>query len=126
VRVLEKPDDKIFQIRAVFLGPETYTLPWQARYLAYVVWGAMFSTSLLVEYLVTRRFGFPTYTLGMTLLITTVVMSYVDNDLPLRAVVALTIRELRAPGKPKSYPEATYTTRKIRFRDEVDPHEQAA
>jgi hypothetical protein len=43
------PDDEVYRVNTVWLGPSGLTFPWTARYLAYATWLAVFLLVLLVE-----------------------------------------------------------------------------
>ena len=48
-RMLVRPDDEVYRVDAVWLGPQGLTLPWTARYSAYGIWVVLFVGVLLVE-----------------------------------------------------------------------------
>ena len=46
--MLVRPDDEVYRVDAVWLGPQGLTLPWTARYSAYGIWVVLFVGVLLV------------------------------------------------------------------------------
>ena len=46
--MLLRPDDEVYRVDAVWLGPQGLTLPWSARYSAYGIWVTLFVGVLLV------------------------------------------------------------------------------
>ena len=40
--MLLRPDDEVYRVDAVWLGPRGLTLPWTARYSAYGIWLVLF------------------------------------------------------------------------------------
>lgn len=83
-----RPDDDIRRFAAVWLGPPGKTLPWRARYSAYVLGFAIFSLILLIGALTPIPVGSPpTWELAITMLATTLLMTAVDYDKPLTAAV---------------------------------------
>lgn len=82
-----EPDDSVFSINAVYLGPKGFALPWVARYLAYGVGLAIFSIILLVEALTPIPIGIPpVWEVCIAIALTYAVMHVVDHDRPLRSV----------------------------------------
>lgn len=122
---LERPDDRIFQIRAVFLGPETWTLLWQARYLAYAVWGVLITALVGIEYLTGTIHGFPIWTVCLSVIGTWGVMQFVDHDVPLSAVLSIALTEATTPRRRRRFEKATVSTASLRWRDEVEYARQA-
>lgn len=47
--MLVRPDDEVYRVDAVWLGPRGMTLPWSARYTAYGIWLVLPVGILLVE-----------------------------------------------------------------------------
>jgi hypothetical protein len=43
------PDDEVYRVNTVWLGPSGLTFPWTARYLAYATWLITFLVVLFVE-----------------------------------------------------------------------------
>lgn len=82
------PDDEVFRINAVFLGPKGYALPWAARYVAYGVGLGLFVLIILVEALLPfRDVGIPpVWEVCLAVLGTYGVMTVVDHDRPVKSV----------------------------------------
>lgn len=54
-----RPDDEVYRVNAVWLGPRGFTLPWAARYSAYGIWLVLFLGVLLVEGILPMRITVP-------------------------------------------------------------------
>ena len=54
--VLIRPDDEVYRVDAVWLGPQGFTLPWSARYSAYGIWLMLF-VSLVILVLCQKAFS---------------------------------------------------------------------
>jgi hypothetical protein len=92
------PDDEVYRVNTVWLGPRGLTFPWTARYLAYSVWLVTFLVVLLVEVLTPLHVGVPpVWEITVTTLFTYAVMGFVDHERPVRAVVQTFRAELGAP-----------------------------
>lgn len=92
------PDDEVYRVNTVWLGPRGLTLPWTARYQAYGVWLVTFLLVLLVEGLTPLRMGVPpVWEFCVATLVTYAVMTFVDYERPVRAVLQVFLAELRAP-----------------------------
>ena len=53
------PDDEVYRVNTVWLGPRGLTFPWTARYLAYATWLATFLVVLLFEAITPLSVGVP-------------------------------------------------------------------
>ena len=93
------PDDDVYRVNAVWLGPRGLTFPWTARYLAYATWLVTFLVILLVEAVVPPlHVGVPpVWEITITTLFTYAVMSFVDHERPVRAVWQTFLADLDAP-----------------------------
>jgi hypothetical protein len=92
------PDDEVYRVNTVWLGPRGLTLPWTARYQAYGVWLGMFVLVLAVEALTPITMGVPpVWEACATTLATYAVMSFVDYERPVVAVWQMFAADLRAP-----------------------------
>ena len=107
------PDDDVYRVNAVWLGPRGLTFPWTARYLAYATWLVTFLVVLLVEAVVTPlKVGVPpVWEITITTLFTYAVMGFVDHERPVRAVWQTFLADLAAPrsvpaGRPTRYRSA--------------------
>lgn len=81
-------DDEVRRFSAVWLGPPGYGFPFHARYTAYGVFAAVFAVILLVEALTPLAMRIPPiWEVCIALLVTMFVMSAVDHDKPVGAVL---------------------------------------
>ncbi len=93
-----QPDDDVYRINAVWLGPRGLTLPWVARYTAYAIWLAAFVTILLFEVVTPLPVGVPPmWEFAISVLATYAVMGFVDHERPLRAVLEVARAEVTGP-----------------------------
>jgi hypothetical protein len=100
--MLLRPDDEVYRVDAVWLGPRGLTLPWSARYTAYGIWVVLFVGILLVEAVLPMRVSVPpVWEMVFAILATYAVTGVVDHDRPLVSVLQLARSELRAPRAPK-------------------------
>jgi hypothetical protein len=100
--VLVRPDDDVYRVDAVWLGPQGFTLPWSARYSAYGIWVMLFVGVLLVEAALPMRVTLPpVWELVLTILATYALTGVIDHDRPLPSVWQTLRAELRAPRPPK-------------------------
>jgi hypothetical protein len=95
-----RPDDDVYRINAVWLGPRGLTLPWVARYSAYAVWLIVFLLILSVEAITPLGVGVPpVWEFAISVLTTYAIMGFVDHERPVRALFELSWTELTAPRK---------------------------
>lgn len=96
-----KPDDDVYRINAVWLGPRGLTLPWVARYTAYALWLVLFLLVLLVKALVPGlHVGVPPmWEFALSVLATYAVMGFVDHERPVRALIEMVATEVSGPRK---------------------------
>src|SRR5664280_2472529 len=81
------PDDEVYRVNTVWLGPRGLTFPWTARYLAYAVWLMIFLLILAVEAVTPLSIGVPpVWEICIATLLTYAVMGFVDHERPLRSV----------------------------------------
>lgn len=93
-----RPDDEVYRVDAVWLGPRGLTLPWSARYSAYGIWLVLFVSVLLVEALLPLRVSVPpVWELVLTILATYALTGVIDHDRPLVSVWHLLRAEASAP-----------------------------
>lgn len=91
-------DDEVYRFRAVWLGPADVDLPFHARYLAYGVGFSVFAAILLFEAITPLSVGVPPmWEFSITIFLTCVVMSAVDHDKPLAAVLHNAATVARTP-----------------------------
>ena len=93
-----RPDDEVYRVDAVWLGPQGLTLPWSARYSAYGIWVVLFIGVLLVEAVLPIPVSIPpVWELVLTILATYALTGVIDHDRPLVTVWQLLRNEFRAP-----------------------------
>jgi hypothetical protein len=93
-----RPDDEVYRVDAVWLGPSGMTLPWSARYTAYGIWLLLFVAVLLVEALLPMPVSVPpVWEVVLTVLATYAVTTFIDHDRPVRSVWQLVRVETTAP-----------------------------
>jgi hypothetical protein len=117
------PDDDVYRVNAVWLGPRGLTFPWTARYLAYATWLVTFLVILLFEAVVPAlHTGVPpVWEISITTLFTYAVMSFVDHERPVRAVWRTFLADLRAPrATGKSRPTRVLTKVRVHARPRHD------
>lgn len=93
-----RPDDEVYRVDAVWLGPRGFTLPWAARYSAYGIWLVLFVSVLLVEAALPMRVNLPpVWELVLSILATYALTGVIDHERPLRSVFELVRSELSRP-----------------------------
>jgi hypothetical protein len=96
--MLVRPDDDVYRVDAVWLGPQGLTLPWTARYSAYGIWVVLFVGVLLVEAVLPMSVSIPpVWELVLTILTTYALTGVIDHDRPLVTVWQLLRWEFTAP-----------------------------
>jgi hypothetical protein len=120
------PDDEVYRVNTVWLGPRGLTFPWTARYLAYAVWLVTFLFILGFEALTPLTVGLPpVWEVCITTLFTYAVMGFVDHDRPVRSVWQTFVADLSAPRRSSASRSVT-STRKVRIRQgSAAPHRRA-
>jgi hypothetical protein len=92
------PDDEVYRVNTVWLGPTGLTFPWTARYLAYAMWLVMFLLVLLVEALTPLSVNIPpVWEIVIATLATYGLMGFVDHERPPGAVWSTFLADLNAP-----------------------------
>jgi hypothetical protein len=120
VRVL--PDDEVYRVNTVWLGPTGLTFPWTARYLAYAVWLVLFLLVLLVERVTPLHIGVPpVWEICLTTLFTYAVMGLIDHERPVRAVWETFRADLTAPRREQRVLR-TRTHATVRVRERRPPN----
>ena len=121
-----RPDDEVYRVDAVWLGPRGLTLPWAARYSAYGVWLVLFVTVLLVEAVTPLDIGVPPiWELVFTVLATYALMGVVDHERPVGTVLQLIRAEVTAPRTHSAPRPRTVSTARVRVR-RADPQTEPA
>lgn len=119
-----RPDDEVYRVDAVWLGPRGFTLPWAARYSAYGIWLVLFISVLLVEAALPMRVNVPpVWELVLSILATYALTGVIDHERPLRSVFELLRSEVRRP-RPKPSKATALSCARVRVRgshvEEVD------
>ena len=100
--MLLRPDDEVYRVDAVWLGPRGLTLPWSARYSAYGIWLMLFVGILLVEAVLPMQVSVPpVWELVLTILATYALTGVIDHDRPLVSVWQLLGAELACAAAPE-------------------------
>jgi len=111
------PDDEVYRVNTVWLGPRGLTFPWTARYLAYAVWLVTFGVVIGFEVAVPGLSPGvpPTWEVVITTLFTYAVMGLVDHERPVASVWQTFAADVSAPRRATSRTTVT-STRKVRIR----------
>lgn len=92
-------DDELYSVAGRYLGPPGHTIPWQARYSAYLVWAAYFVAGLIIRAQL-RIFsgggGYVVIAVGATVACV-LTMRLVSPERSASAVAAMVWAELSAP-----------------------------
>jgi len=95
-----QPDDDVYRINAVWLGPRGLTLPWVARYSAYAIWLVLFLAILAVEGISPLKVSVPpVWEFAISVLATYAIMGFVTHERPVRSLIELGVTEVTAPRK---------------------------
>jgi hypothetical protein len=110
-----RPDDDVYRVNAVWLGPKGLTFPWTARYLAYGSWLLIFCVIIAVEAITPLSVGVPPlWEITISILATYALMGLVDHDRPVKSVAEMLFAEVSAPR-----PETSRTRARVRPRYKV-------
>lgn len=111
------PDDEVYRVNTVWLGPSGLTFPWTARYLAYATWLVTFLVVLFVEAVTPLTVHIPPiWELCITTLFTYGVMGFVDHERPVGAVWRTFVSDLSTP-RPGRRTKRTRTHPNVRVRE---------
>lgn len=103
--MLIHPDDNVYRVDAVWLGPRGLTLPWAARYSAYGIWLTLFVTILLFEAVLPMSVSVPpVWELVLSILATYGVSGVIDHERPLVTVPQLLRAEALTPRQRDQSP----------------------
>jgi hypothetical protein len=96
-----RPDDEVYQFDTVWLGPDEYTLPIQARYVAWGTWLACFLVAAAVLIPLGGNgaggvIGSLLWAVAVSVVASRAVMLVVDHERPLRSLPAMFSAEARA------------------------------
>jgi hypothetical protein len=111
------PDDEVYRVNTVWLGPSGLTFPWTARYVAYATWLVTFLLVLLIEAVTPLTVHIPpVWEICITTLVTYALMGFIDHERPARAVWQTFMADLTAPRSATKL-ESYRLTPKVRTRD---------
>jgi hypothetical protein len=111
------PDDEVYRVNTVWLGPSGLTFPWTARYLAYATWLLTFLVVLFVEAVTPLTVHVPPiWELCITTLFTYGVMGFVDHERPFSAVWQTFMVDLTTP-RPGARTQRVRVQPAVRVRD---------
>jgi hypothetical protein len=128
--VLLRPDDEVYRVDAVWLGPQGMTLPWTARYSAYGIWLLLFVSVLLVEAVLPMPVSVPpVWEVVLTVLATYALTGVIDHERPVSSVwhlVRTELEALRAPARPnrmaaRSPAPVRFSPSRVRIRESHAP-----
>jgi hypothetical protein len=112
-----RPDDEVYRVDAVWLGPSGMTLPWSARYSAYAIWLVLFVTILLAEAVLPMPVSVPpVWEVVLSVLATYAVTTFIDHERPVRSVWQLVRAETTAPRAREPRSPVRLTTSRVRVR----------
>jgi hypothetical protein len=113
-----RPDDDVYRVDAVWLGPKGMTLPWSARYSAYGIWLVLFVSVLLVEAVLPVSVSMPpVWELVLSILATYALTGLIDHDRPLLTVWQLMKAEARTPRRVRSPRPVRVKASSVRVRE---------
>ena len=116
-----RPDDEVYRVDAVWLGPQGWTLPWTARYTAYAVWLSLFVAVLAVEAVTPLRVGVPpVWEFVFTVLGTYALMGLVDHERPVHTLWQLLRVEVSAPRPVATVQRLRVDGSRVRVRRPAD------
>lgn len=116
--MLLAPDDDVYRVDAVWLGPRGMTLPWSARYSAYGIWLVLLVGLLLVEAALPMRVTVPpVWETVISVLATYALTGVIDHDRPLVSVLQLVRFELSAPRPFKPVRPRRVSPLNVRVRE---------
>lgn len=111
------PDDEVYRVNTVWLGPRGLTFPWTARYLAYATWLITLLAILFVEAVAPMDVGVPPiWEICLTTLFTYGVMGFVDHERPIGAVWQTFLVDLTTP-RPGARLEKARVQPTVRVRE---------
>src|SRR3954452_10731548 len=97
-----RPDDDVYRVDAVWLGPRGLTLPWSARYSAYGIWLVLFVGVLVLEAALPVSVSMPpVWEFVLSVLAPYALTGVTDHERPLTSVWHILQDEMRAPKAPK-------------------------
>ena len=119
------PDDEVYRVNTVWLGPSGLTFPWTARYLAYATWLLTLLVVLFVEAITPLTVHIPPiWELSITTLFTYGVMGFVDHERPVAAVWQTFLSDLTSP-RPGHRTVRTRTQPSVHVHEKRPPGRRA-
>lgn len=116
--MLIRPDDEVYRVDAVWLGPRGFTLPWAARYSAYGIWLMLFVSILLVETALPMRVSVPpVWEAVLSILATYALTGVIDHERPVGSVLQLLRTELGSPRNPRAQRARRLSAADVRIRE---------
>ena len=116
--MLIRPDDDVYRVDAVWLGPRGLTLPWSARYSAYGIWLILFLSVLAIEAVLPIGISVPpVWEFVLTVLATYGLSAVMDDERPLASVWQTLIVEVTAPRAAKPTRAVSFNPNKVKVRD---------
>src|SRR5215213_9876201 len=121
-----RPDDEVYQFDTVWLGPDEYTLPIQARYVAWGTWLSCFLVAAVILIPLggdgpAGVLGSLVWSLALSVVLSRAVMLVVDHERPLRSLPALFSAEARAAVAARRRGERALLVRPDRVRVRTTP-----
>jgi hypothetical protein len=93
-----EPDDEIYRVNAVWLGPEQFPFPWRATYRAYGLGLVLLVVGVgVMRQLYGITFWSFAFTLIATLKLTQIINRRMGFDRPFTAVLAMAAHEISGP-----------------------------
>ena len=112
-----RPDDDVYRVDAVWLGPRGMTLPWSARYSAYGIWLVLFVGVLVLEAVLPVPVSMPpVWEFVLSVLATYAVTGVIDHERPLSSVWQLLRVEVSAPRAPRQARPIRMSLNRVRVR----------
>jgi hypothetical protein len=120
--VLAEPDDEIYRVNPVWLGPPNVTLPWRARYVAYGVWMAVFLGIFTLARLVLilpLTVWVAAWSLILTTVLTRLICRRINFEKPLTSVITGFTTELAGPRRDHTLTRGVVGLDRVRFRTRI-------
>jgi len=112
-----RPDDDVYRVDAVWLGPRGMTLPWSARYSAYGIWLVLFVGVLMLEAVLPVPVSMPpVWEFVLSVLATYAVTGVIDHERPLSSVWQLLRVEVSAPRASRQDRPIRMSLHRVRVR----------
>lgn len=112
-------DDDAARVDQIFLGPRGWSLPWQARYIAYGIGGGIFMLLRIIEQRAGISFGIWSiaWTLLITVMATREIGKKIGYDTPARSIGQILWREISAARPPRNRVERAHYRTSWIFKD---------